>query len=549
MSGSELLPEIPLASASWDRFTLFGFEIHVSVLIGVVYLAAAYLFAVGPAREKYGWHREPVSRWRQGSYLGAVTLIFFALNGPLHTLSDEYLFSAHMVQHMLLMLVMPPFLIMGLPPWLIRVALEKPGIARTARILTNPVAAFLAYNVTFIGWHIPQMYSWALVSHDLHIVQHLMFMAVAVMMWWPVVNPVPELERIPTGPLLMMYVFAFGIPSTVVSAFITLSDTVFYPWYEVAPRVTSLSPLEDQRLGGLIMWIPGMLIFWVGISAVFFRWTKDEYRSWGRSGVNAGKTALLALLVLPFSGLLAGPGPAAGQEETTELAMDPVDWSVESEVGASVFFGATDQTTVATELGLSRESPLFELQTGFAVLYGETSNNEGKNTVNKRLWEVTANLGYRGFSWVNPYVFGGALSSLEKKIRRRSKAGAGAKLTALDSEVSRLDVAAALLVEQTLSSEESNGEEEWLGRWTGQARYRRSFSDERAVFQASLDYNPKFRQLENFTFQAESSLAFRLSEVVSLKLSVRDNFDSRAKERGAASNNDGEVLLSVLAAF
>ena len=282
MSGSEIQPAVLLASASWDRFALWGFEIHVSVLIGTAYLAAAYLFAVGAARVKYGWWKEPVSPWRKVSFLGAVSLIFLSLNGPLHTLSDQYLFSAHMVQHMLLMLVMPPFLILGIPPWLIRKAMERPGVARVARTLTNPVVAYLAYNVTFIGWHVPQMYNWALVSHDLHIFQHLMFMAVAVMMWWPVVNPVQELERIPTGPLLMMYVFAFGVPSTILSAFITLSDSVFYPWYEVAPRISSLSPLEDQRLGGLIMWIPGMLIFWVGITAVFFRWTKDEYGAWGK---------------------------------------------------------------------------------------------------------------------------------------------------------------------------------------------------------------------------------------------------------------------------
>jgi len=282
MNGFEINPVVLLASASWDRLTLWGFEIHVSVLIGTVYLAAAYLFAVGAGREKYGWWSQPVSPWRKASYLGSVALIFFSLNGPLHTLSDEYLFSAHMVQHMLLMLIMPPFLILGLPPWLIRKAMEQPGVARIARVLTNPVVAYLAFTITFIGWHLPQTYNWALVSHDLHILQHLMFMSVAVMMWWPVVNPVPELERIPTGPLLMMYIFAFGIPTTVVSAFITLSDSVFYPWYEVAPRVSSLSPLEDQRLGGLIMWIPGMLIFWVGITAVFFRWTKDEYGSWGK---------------------------------------------------------------------------------------------------------------------------------------------------------------------------------------------------------------------------------------------------------------------------
>jgi len=284
MVGADLEPAVLLASASWDRLVLWGFEIHVSVLIGTVYLAAAYLFAVGPARERYGWHPDPVPVWRKVSYLGAVALIFFSLNGPLHTYSDEYLFSAHMVQHMLLMLIMPPFLILGLPPWLIRKAMEKPSVDRTARFLTHPVVAYLAYNITFIGWHVPQMYNWALVSHNLHILQHLMFMAVAVMMWWSVVNPVPELERIPTGPLLMMYVFAFGIPSTIVSALITLSDSVFYPWYEVAPRVTALTPLEDQRLGGLIMWIPGMLIFWVAISVVFFRWTREEYQSWGRRG-------------------------------------------------------------------------------------------------------------------------------------------------------------------------------------------------------------------------------------------------------------------------
>ncbi len=549
MSGSS--PEILLASASWDRFTIFGFEVHVSVLVGVIYLASAYLFAVGPARIKYGWWPEPVSRWRKASFLGAVGLIFFSLNGPLHTLSDEYLFSAHMVQHMLLMLVMPPFLIMGLPPWLVRKALKKAWVAKTAKVLTHPVVAFLAYNVTFIGWHIPQMYNWALVSHDLHIVQHLMFMSVAVMMWWPVVNPVPELERIPTGPLLMMYVFAFGIPSTVVSAFITLSDSVFYPWYEVAPRVTSLSPLEDQRLGGLIMWIPGMLIFWVGISAVFFRWTKDEYSTWGRRKDSeergrtkgaAGTAGILAFLLMTSPGITQAQPPDAA-------APPPVDWTIETEVGASVFFGSKDQTTVATELGINRESELFELDGEVHYLYGEASDDAGENFVNKRSWDLAANLAYQGFSWLNPYVFGGAHSSLEKKIHRRYKAGGGAKLTAVDSDVSSLDFAAALMVEQTIGVNDGDGDSEWAGRWTSQAKYRRSFSDDRAVFQAGVDYSPKFQQVDDFTVRAESSIAFRVSEVLSLKFSVRDNFDNQAKARGAVSNNDGRVLFSVLAAF
>lgn len=277
-----MYPTLAALAAGWDRLALGGFEVHVSVLVGCAYLAGGYLLAVGPARRRWGWAADPPSRWRVASWMTGVGIVFVALNGPLHTLADESLFAAHMVQHMLLMMIMPPLLIAGLPPWLIRKALERRTVLRLGRFLTHPVVAFTAYNVVFIGWHFPEVYNAALVDHGLHILQHLMFMAVATMMWWPIVNPVPELERIPTGPLLMMYVFAFGIPTTGVSAFITLNEELMYPWYGLAARVTALSPLEDQRLGGLIMWIPGMLLFWIAISFVYFRWTRDEFAEWKR---------------------------------------------------------------------------------------------------------------------------------------------------------------------------------------------------------------------------------------------------------------------------
>ncbi len=263
---------------------LFGFEFYLSILVGCIYLAGGYLLATGPARRRYGWSDHPPTTRQTTSFMLAVALIFFSLNGPLHRLSDDYLFSAHMVQHMLVMLLMPPLLIAGLPDWLIRAGLRVRPVRIMARFLTHPVTAFVAYNVVFIGWHFPQMYNWALINHDVHILQHLTFMTVSVMMWWPVVNPVKELEIIPTGPLLILYVFVFGIPATALSAMLTLSDSVFYPWYAMAPRVSSLSALDDQRLGGLIMWVPGMLIFWTAMTVVFFRWTRDEYRDWGKEG-------------------------------------------------------------------------------------------------------------------------------------------------------------------------------------------------------------------------------------------------------------------------
>lgn len=292
---------LTLLSAGWDRLVVGGFEIHVSVLVGCLYLAVGYLLAVGPARRRFGWAEDGASRTRVGLWMAAVAIIFLALNGPLHSLSDDSLFAAHMVQHMLLMLIMPPLLIAGLPPWLIRKALEKRGMLLLGRVLTHPAVAFTLYNVVFIGWHFPEMYEAALRNHGIHIVQHLMFMAVAVMMWWPVVNPVEELERIPTGPLLMMYVFAFGIPSTALSAFITLNEDLMYPWYASAERVWGLGPLDDQRLGGLIMWIPGMLLFWVAISFVYFRWTKDEFVAWKREARERKEEELTARPGAPAS--------------------------------------------------------------------------------------------------------------------------------------------------------------------------------------------------------------------------------------------------------
>jgi putative membrane protein len=108
--------------------------------------------------------------------------------------------------------------------------------------------------------------------HGVHIVQHLMIMVVSVILWWPVLSPCAELPRAPY-PVQMLYLFVVGLPMVVVSIFISMADTVLYPYYAAAPRVwTLLTPHADQHLGGLIMWIPGGLVFLVAISVVFFRW-------------------------------------------------------------------------------------------------------------------------------------------------------------------------------------------------------------------------------------------------------------------------------------
>ena len=250
-------------------------------------------------------------------------------------------------------------------------------------------------------------------------------------------------------------------------------------------------------------------------------------------------------LVLLSSFLLGPAAELKGQEE----APPQPDWSLESEVGASVFFGASDQTTVATRIEVAREGPRFEVEGDASFLYGEATDNEGETFVNKRSWSLGSNLDYRGFSRVNPYGFATARSSLEKAIRIRYTGGAGAKLTALDSESSNLDFAVAVLLEKTVEDSPDNGDSELLARWMGEFHLRRAFSGGRTVFTAKADYTPVFDELANYTVKAESSVAFKLSEVISLKLSVVDDYDSRARRRGARDNNDGRILFSVLSSF
>jgi putative membrane protein len=250
-------------------FTQFGWlawSIHPSTVIGLAALAAIYLWRTSRARPE-----ETVSGARQLSFFAALFVIFASLNGPLHDLSDDYLFSAHMVQHLLLTLAMPPLLIAGIPGWMLRPLLRNRALGAIARRVTRPLACFAIFNVVMAAWHIPELYNLAMVNHNIHIIEHLMFMAAAVLMWWPLMSPLPELPRL-AYPGQMLYSFLMSFPMSIIAVYITMADRVLYPAYASAPRISPLSPMDDQMLGGLIMWIPGGLIFALIMTVVFFKW-------------------------------------------------------------------------------------------------------------------------------------------------------------------------------------------------------------------------------------------------------------------------------------
>ena len=235
--------------------------------MGLVLLGGLYVFL--------GGLRAP--RRRVAAFAGSLLVLLASLNGPLHDLSDEYLFSAHMVQHLVLTLLFPPLFLYGLPAELVRKVIRPAGLQAVAAVLIRPVPAAAIFSAPIILWHLPPFYEAAMRHHGLHIVQHLVFLATAVVMWWPVLSPVPELPRA-SYPGQMLYLFLLGIPMSIVGAMITLADAPLYPFYAAAPRVWGLTPLQDQQIGGLIMWVPGGLVFWAAMTVVWFRWAGREER-------------------------------------------------------------------------------------------------------------------------------------------------------------------------------------------------------------------------------------------------------------------------------
>ena len=249
------------ARIGWDEFT-----VHPSTVVGLAGLGALYHW-----RARQGHGQVTPTTGQRVMFFSALVLIFLSLNGWLHDLSDTYLFSAHMVQHLVLTLVAPPLMIMGTPGWMLRPALQWPVVGAAARWATGAARCFLIFSIVLAIWHLPPVYGLAMRYHPVHIAQHLCFMVAATLMWWPVLSPLPELPRL-SYPLQMLYLFLLTIPMSIIAICIGYANEILYPAYASAPRIWGISPMQDQLIGALIMWIPGGLFFFVIISVVFFRW-------------------------------------------------------------------------------------------------------------------------------------------------------------------------------------------------------------------------------------------------------------------------------------
>jgi len=228
----------------------------------------------------YAWFMKAYAPGRIGRQLLFHTgtfLAIFALMSPLDALGDEYLFSAHMVQHLLLVFGTSPLWLLGIPPELLE-RISGQNVIATIRWMTRPTITFLVFVGVLYLWHIPFFYGLALDYEIVHVVEHLSFIGAAILGWWPIAAPetdqLPKLD-VPAG---MIYLFLLAIPCTGIAAVFTFAKSPIYDFYLDAPRIARLSVVQDLNLGGLFMWLPTHMVILFALCLLFLKWFSSMER-------------------------------------------------------------------------------------------------------------------------------------------------------------------------------------------------------------------------------------------------------------------------------
>jgi len=317
--------------------------------VGLVLLALVYFRGWLKLRRQVP-HR--FDGWRLASFLGGVGTVFLALGSPLDTFSN-LLLQVHMIQHLLLMMIAPPLLLLGNPFLPLLTGLPRPIVReaiqpfllwnaykRFGRWLTHPKITWIIFVVMTLGWHAPPLYELTLRSPTWHIVEHACFLGSGVLFWWPVIQPWPSRPHWPEWAMIP-YLLLADVQNTVLSAFLTFADRVVYPTYSLVPQFPGMDPLSDQHAAGVIMWVPGSIVYLIPASIIAMRFLSP--RRHGRGELATQR---------------AWKARASGKVDVVDR-VDKVDTSTTST--AAVRIPAKRRELVPTAHAAPPRSPVFDL--------------------------------------------------------------------------------------------------------------------------------------------------------------------------------------------
>ena len=250
-------------------YDLWGWTPHPEVWVIVLVALAVGGYVTRVLAPAAG---EVIERRRKGCYLAAVGALWLASGWPMHDISEEYLYSVHMVQHLLITLVVPPLLLLATPEWIARRVVDPSR--PLARRLLRPITVGVTFNVVVAITHIPWVVNTSAANGVFHYTVHLVLFVTAIAMWLPVCGPFEELRLQPLPK--MFYLFAMSVLPTVPAGFLTFAQTPIYAAYDTPLRLWGVTVANDQQMAGLIMKIAGGLYLWTIIAGVFFRWSARQ---------------------------------------------------------------------------------------------------------------------------------------------------------------------------------------------------------------------------------------------------------------------------------
>lgn len=255
--------------------TLSHWHTEPALIGGLLFICWCYAIIVGPYRTKFSPDL-PYSHRHTLWFSAGVITFYLAVGSPLDAMGENFLFFAHMIQHNILMYLSPLFLLLGIPKEIVDEYLEnKPVLEKLLKFLFHPIIAGLLFTFVFSFWHFAAFYEAAIRNKTIHMAEHLSMFFTSVAMWWPICGPSKRIPPSKYGPQ-MLYILAIMLGQTPIFAVLTFSKEVLYDTYFYAERVMNLSPLEDQKTGGVLMKLANMIVSVSVLSSIFYRWSKEQ---------------------------------------------------------------------------------------------------------------------------------------------------------------------------------------------------------------------------------------------------------------------------------
>lgn len=259
-----------IAEAANPLLDPWRFQAHPEIWLLIVFLIGAYTYAVKVIGPQAGVPKDQtLSRKNLIAFIGAIGLLWFSTDWPMHDISEEYLYSVHMFQHMVLAYFVPPLVLLAIPEWLFRAVIGEGKAYRFVKRLSTPIVAGLLFNVVVMITHIPGLVNQSAQSSPLHYAMHILVVTTALCMWSPICSPAKEFHIGYAGKTI--YLFLMSVVPTVPAAWLTFAEDSVYKHYDIPIRVWGLSTETDQQLAGAVMKTGGSLFLWAIVIFIFFK--------------------------------------------------------------------------------------------------------------------------------------------------------------------------------------------------------------------------------------------------------------------------------------